>query len=534
MDRARAGVAMQTALWCVGMGLVLQLAGCAAAKTDAATADAGVVDSLGADALDGTASDAVQDAATVGGKGTAFPACDPTAKTQRVSFVHVNDLHANYQLGPDGISPVSRIRGYVNQVRAENPYTLFTNGGDDYEKGSVADQLSQGKSTTAILHALEFDVRVIGNHDYAWSEHTVLENASDPYAHVLSSNIHYTGTDPLGFGAVDFVKMQVGCVTIGFAGFTSKPWDSTDSQIDADFYPTFPASYQYIEHAKEIVDAHRKEVDVLVFINHIGIGEDKDLVKAVPGIDAVLSGHSHTFTPVPEYNGTSAPVVQSGSYAAHVVRLDLDVDLTSRQVKNIAFGAADPGMGGGLPVATSLESFIEYTLSQFAPEADKGIGQFAGIHGPDDAALIGAQACKAVTGADAALMDVGTAWSVFLPGPASQQMFVKMFTVEREPAGTPGFNSAYTAQITGAELQKLAALTSGWAYVGPETIDPAKSYTLCLQKRPALNPTHVPGGAVVTQPVAQMEMWQVLDKYARLRTAACKYMDSDDALSPCP
>jgi 5'-nucleotidase/UDP-sugar diphosphatase len=230
--------------WVVAVTALCTMSGCASASEDEAPKDV----AMGADSADGSATgdggselDGADSGAT-GGKGTVFPACDPTALKQRVSFVHVNDLQANYQFGLDGISPVARIRGYVDQMREQNPYTVFTNGGDDYEKGSVADQLSQGKATTAIIHGLQFDVRVIGNHDYAWSEAEVLANSRDPYAHVLSSNIHYTGADPKGFGAVDFVKLKVGCLTVGFAGFTSKPWDSTDNQYDGDFYPTFPAS----------------------------------------------------------------------------------------------------------------------------------------------------------------------------------------------------------------------------------------------------------------------------------------------------
>ncbi len=477
--------------------------------------------------------DVVSDASQVK-KGTTFPACDPKATTQRVSFVHVNDLHANYQLGTDGISPVARIRGYLGQARQVNPFTVFTDGGDDYEKGSVADQLSQGKSTTAIVHALQFDVRVIGNHDYAWNEQTVLEDSRDPYAQVLSSNIHYTGSDPKGFGAVDFVKLQVGCLTVGFAGFTSQPWDSTDSQIDANFYPTFPANYDFLAQAKAMVAEHRKEVDVLVFLDHIGQDVDKNLAGAVPGIDAVLSAHSHTFTPVPEYNGKSAPVVQSGAYATHVVRLDLDVDLGTRQITQVGFDAADLSAGSALPVDADTQAFVAKTLKQYAPLADTPIGYVANAGGQDAAAALAARACAQVLQVDAALIDTSTAWAFFLAGGMTQQQMVKMFTVEREPSGTPGFNSAYTAWVMGSDLQKLAALDSKWAYVGPKTIDPTQPYTLALQKRPALNPGHMPAGVKVQEPQAALEMWQVLDMYARQRTKACKYMDSDDALSPCP
>jgi len=71
-----------------------------------------------------------------------FPECDPDAAEQVLTFVHVNDIHGTFTPEPDndGQSPVARMRGYYEKVRREeNPYTLFTNGGDDHEKGSVAE-----------------------------------------------------------------------------------------------------------------------------------------------------------------------------------------------------------------------------------------------------------------------------------------------------------------------------------------------------------------------------------------------------------
>ncbi len=517
---------MNRLFWLAAAGLVA----CTAAKTPAdstATADAATTaDSAAAD------TEVVGDTAAVA---PAFPACDPHATTQRVSFVHVNDLHASYTPGLDGVSPLARIVGFLKDSKAQNPYTLFTDGGDVYEKGAVAEQLSQGVSTRELIRALQFDVRVIGNHDYAWSVAEVLANSQDPHAKVLSTNMQYIGDDPTQFAAVPYVALQVGCLKVGFFGFTSGPWDSTDSSVGGPFYPEFTANYDYISQAQTIAAQHRKEVDLLIAIDHIGLDLDHVLAAAVPEVDAVLSGHSHSFTEAPSDDGKSTPVVQSGAFCAHVVRLDLDVDLKSRQVTQVGYTTAGLAIGSTLTVDDAINQLVSTTVRKYAPEWDKPLGTLAGAAGQADAARIAAQAEVAVLGTDAALVDVHTTWAIWLPGPLTQQQMLDMFKVEREPAGSPGFNAAYTAKILGSELQKLTALDpNNWAFVGPATIDPAKTYTLGLQKRTALNPAQLPGGAVVTAPVAQLEMWQVLDKFARARTQACLYMDADTKLSPCP
>lgn len=53
------------------------------------------------------------------------------ADSVTLSLVHVNDIHGAYNYTEEKGTHVARIAGYCAQVRAENPLTLFTNGGDD-------------------------------------------------------------------------------------------------------------------------------------------------------------------------------------------------------------------------------------------------------------------------------------------------------------------------------------------------------------------------------------------------------------------
>src|SRR5262249_23750917 len=111
---------------------------------------------------------------------------------------------------------------------------------------------------------------------------------------------------------------------------------------------------------------------------------------------------------------------------------------------------------------------------------------------------------------------------------------IAAFKVEREPSGTPGFNSVYRATISGKELAKLqsVASTSKWVFQGPATIDPAGTYTLALQKRAALNPGEMPAGAVLASSATAVdEAWAILTAYATKRTQSCVHLD-DEAMVP--
>jgi 2',3'-cyclic-nucleotide 2'-phosphodiesterase (5'-nucleotidase family) len=474
-----------------------------------------------------------------------FPACDPSATTQTISFVHVNDLHSNYQLDAQGNSPYAIIRGFYESTLASNPYTLFTSGGDEFEKGAVAEQMSAGESTLEILQGMKFDVRVIGNHDYGWSESIVLKESHDPHAHVLSSNIHYTGTDPQGFGAEDYVEMQVGCVKIGFFGLTSGPWNDQDQyESNGNFYPDFPTNLNYTAVAQPIVAAHRSNVDLMVAVTHIGVGSkgtgpDVTLATTVPGIDVVLGGHSHTLiTALSLYSTTGTSIIQAGSFANYVARLDVTLDLKTRKIvsQNYLPDLVEPYTGEITPNAPT-QAMVQSVLTKYAPDGQKPICTLkAGLDTNEKVGTLAAQAAMQRFGADAAVVDLGTVWSNPGAGPLSPQDMLNMFKVEREPPGTPGFNSFYTLQIQGDSLQTLVdGHTSGWAVTAPATINPSQTYLLAIQKRTAFHPDVYlpPGVTVIGTPMEGAEAWDVLTSYAKTRQAACQYIDDDSTIPGC-
>ncbi|MCC6159737.1 MAG: metallophosphatase [Deltaproteobacteria bacterium] len=491
------------------------------------------------------------DAATDDDEPPYWPACDETAATQTLTFVHINDIHANYTPAPpldeylktdpsrDYVSPVSRLIGYYKQVKAENPYTVLTNGGDDFEKGSVAELISNGRSTTEVTFALGFDVRVIGNHDFCWGEEETLDYSNDPKSIVIASNTTYTGDSAKGFGAVPYAEIEVGCVTVGFFGMQPRPFDETDTQYTGNYLPNFETRYDYANVAAEIVAEHRDDVDLLVMISHLGVGDDIAVAEQVNGIDLVLGGHSHTVI-YPEIVTNDTIIVQAGSSADYAARLDLDIDLTTRQIVDRAYHM-QINIPFVLPVDEETEDAIEGIMATWAPEAMRHIAYVRDPRWQDGVAGIAARAAIDVLDVDAALIEHDNMWSVdpyptWMRGGLTPQAIYNVFKVQREPAGTPGFTAFYTVEVSGSELESIRdGMGEGWTFLGPDPIVPANTYTLALNKRSALHPdSHLPPGVTVANAAFASEIWAAVDEYARQRTGECKYVDSDGALPDCP
>lgn len=459
------------------------------------------------------------------------PTCDANATEQSVMFVHVADLHARFGYEEQYFS---RIKAYYNQVASQTPHTLFTNGGDDYEKGTVAEQLSQGTATEEAIKAMQFDLRVVGNHDYAWGPEKLLSYSQDENAIVLASNTRYEAEQLQDFAGVGFAKVQVGCITLGVFGMTSVPWNELDEPIQddpiPDFIKQFKMSWQWQQIAQSIVNQYSDDVDYMIMLSHLGVGQDTDMATNVPGIDLVLGGHTHggeSYTTLD--NG--AIVLQPDFYAKGITDLTLNFNLADKSSPVVDYKTIETDTIDERDETTKLA--IDEIMGRYAPDAETEIAISENY--PTDAQLaeITALAAKHSSTINAALLNPELVQKRWTPGTLTQEDFHKAFYVERQPSNTPGFNSIYKVTVSGSDLTTMFASQPDWFLLKPEDIQPTNNYEVALFKGAALNPDLFFNSVTFSNVEPIAEAWWLLDKYARARTSQCLHLDTDTELYSC-
>ena len=459
------------------------------------------------------------------------PTCDANATEQSVRFVHVADLHARFGYEEQYFS---RIKAYYNQVASQTPHTLFTNGGDDYEKGTVAEQLSQGTATEEAIKAMQFDLRVVGNHDYAWGPEKLLSYSQDENAIVLASNTRYEAEQLQDFAGVGFAKVQVGCITLGVFGMTSVPWNELDEPIQddpiPDFIKQFKMSWQWQQIAQSIVNQYSDDVDYMIMLSHLGVGQDTDMATNVPGIDLVLGGHTHggeSYTTLD--NG--AIVLQPDFYAKGITDLTLTFNLADKSSPVVDYKTIETDTIDERDETTKLA--IDEIMGRYAPDAETEIAISENY--PTDAQLaeITALAAKHSSTINAALLNPELVQKRWTPGTLTQEDFHKAFYVERQPSNTPGFNSIYKVTVSGSDLTTMFASQPDWFLLKPEDIQPTNNYEVALFKGAALNPDLFFNSVTFSNVEPIAEAWWLLDKYARARTSQCLHLDTDTELYSC-
>jgi len=96
-------------------------------------------------------------------------------------------------------------------------------------------------------------------------------------------------------------------------------------------------------------------------------GEDIDLARAVPEIDVIVGGHTHTFVRQPIIaNGT--PVVQAGCYGAALGELVIRMEGGKRKVESYKLHTIDDTIPGDPRLANAVDAFkAETSRILFAP-----------------------------------------------------------------------------------------------------------------------------------------------------------------------
>lgn len=271
---------------------------------------------------------------------------------RQVTFLHLNDLHAN--LIPhtelvridNGEDPptasiemrggLARIATLVKREREKAPgSTILMNIGDTYH-GGVEALYTRGNTIVAPVDALRIDIGVPGNWDFAYGPIvTRLRYATDStwlaqmVNRVVSGEPVQRPTYPLLGGNVTkslgillenapllptTYTMTVGGVTIGFIGITSDivPRMSPMLAVGFTFLDGQAAYEDLINTAAQ--QLHAEGVDLVVVMSELGLHRDYQLANSIaPGVNVFFSAHTHEVTYEPLVSASGALVVESGN-----------------------------------------------------------------------------------------------------------------------------------------------------------------------------------------------------------------------------
>ncbi|MFI5299215.1 MAG: metallophosphoesterase [Polyangiales bacterium] len=499
---------------------------------------------------------------------------DKPATRERVTLLHVSDMHAHWQPLPHARgarSPLAILRAYVDRRRRETSgRALFFDAGDDLEKGSVADLMSNGDATLHLLDRVGLDARTLGNHDFAYGIDSVLRQGAASYP-LLASNLRFLGEpgETRAFGGKRTAVIEIGCVRVGVFGLTIDAYDERDERSDAPYLGAFAQTHdvgdhdRYVDTARALVRELRDEqhVDAVVAIDHLGAALDRALIDEVPGLDVVISGHDHR--PIyGHWQGRHGVMVDSGSFLGgeHDMRVgEVTLEIDREHHSSSLVGTTAHRLDALDDHDAAMESEVRRVLACVAPKADERLTDTIGALSagrPDTwVPVLDAAITRHFPTRDAILYEAfeygGPMKEEILPGPVTTQKLIDLAYVEKQRAGGPGFTAFVGVEVQPLVLRSICesvvhaepgraihrVCPSRDAYARAEAEH--RSMRLVIERRPLYFPDGVfwtvpdrfpTFEAIATTPI---ETYELLVDHARALGKQCKALDRDVAVS-CP
>ena len=213
---------------------------------------------------------------------------------------------------------LDRIATVVKAIRADRPDALLLDGGDTWQ-GSLTALRTEGADMVRAMNAL--GVEAMTSHwEFTLGIDRVTEIVESELAFpFLGANIFDATWDEPAYEP--YMMTERGGVPIAVIGQAFPYLPIANPKW---LFPDLSFGIREERMAEVVAQARAEGAQAVVVLSHNGFDVDRKMAANVPGIDVILSGHTHDALPVPVQVGRTF-IVASGSHGKFLSRIDLDV-----------------------------------------------------------------------------------------------------------------------------------------------------------------------------------------------------------------
>ena len=272
------------------------------------------------------------------------------ADTKQIDVLFTHDTHSHldsFSTIVDGeqkeVGGFAKIKTLINEKKKEDPDTLILDGGD-FSMGTLIQTVYDTEAAELrMLGYLGYDVTTFGNHEFDYRSQGLAnmlkaaKSSGETLPEIVVCNVDWDSMEKAGlndgqkqiqsafetYGVKDYVMVQKGDVKIAVVGVFGK--DALECA------PTCELSFKDpVEAVKKTVEEIKKneEADMIACVSHGGTWEDESksedelLAKAVPDLDLIISGHTHSELQEAIRHGNTY-IVSCGEYGRNLGSLSM-------------------------------------------------------------------------------------------------------------------------------------------------------------------------------------------------------------------
>ncbi|MDO5027676.1 MAG: 5'-nucleotidase C-terminal domain-containing protein [Bacillota bacterium] len=247
-----------------------------------------------------------------------------------ITILHTNDVHGNaIENEKDGKLGYAKLKTFVDSK--ENAILLEAG---DVLHGTTFATISQGQTMVDLMNLVGYKAMSPGNHDFNYGGARLKELSTMADFPILAANI--VDKDGSLFLS-DRTIVEVDGVKLGIFGLAT-PETRTKSNPKNTENLGFT---NYIDAARvQVAELKNSGADVVVALVHLGLDKASEersdlLAAAVPGIDLIVDGHSHSKLDNGQYENGQL-IAQTGQHTENIGEVTLVIEdgkVTSKSAK---------------------------------------------------------------------------------------------------------------------------------------------------------------------------------------------------------
>ena len=268
------------------------------------------------------------------------------------------------------VGGLDRVATVIKAIRADRPDAILLDGGDTWH-GSYTCYHTNGQDMVNVMNALKPDAMTF-HWEFTLGSDRVAELVEGlPFA-ALGQNIFDAEWDEPAELFAPYQMFERGGTKIAVIGQAFPYMPIANPRW---MFPEYSFGIRDENMAAMVEEVRAAGAECVVVLSHNGFDVDKKMASVVPGIDVILSGHTHDALPEPVLVGETI-IVPSGSNGKFVSRVDLDIRdgrMMGYKTKLI------PIFSDVIEPDAEVASVIEAERAPFAADMSEVIGQSEGV-----------------------------------------------------------------------------------------------------------------------------------------------------------
>jgi len=383
------------------------------------------------------------------------------AEVRSLTILHTNDLHARLMPFENHNGGFAYVAAVIRREREHCTDCLVLFGGD-LVQGTPVSTIFHGLPVYEIANLFGFDAATLGNHefDYGWPQtRKFLQTAKYP---IVTANLVNAKGEL--FTPKPYVILKVNGLRVAVIGAMTETLPALTTPKLLEDWHTLPLIETVRKYAIEL----RSQSDLLVLLAHITDGEEAAVLKSVPEIPVLVTGHIH--------RGIEQPLVVDGrlmvrakAYGEEVGRLELKVDTEKKAPVEWKWTRITVDSTRIQP-APDVAAEVKHWEDEVTARVDRPLAFSKRSFTKVETKHLIEQALRDETGADFSWMNLGGVRDLVPEGQLLERHIWNIM---------PFDNTVVVGTFKGKDLPKVV--------VGDRPIDPEREYTLAVSDYTAAN-----------------------------------------------